>query len=110
MELSPYNVRESGMGHAGMASVRKLGSSITNPSKTGFNTKTTFEAILETDMVHLDDGKSTNTAMSSRIPFLGLNFQAGRFGNLGIHYYQRFEKDFEILNAKDGFYKFNAGS
>jgi long-chain fatty acid transport protein len=94
LELSSSNVREAAMGHAGMASISGLGSSIKNPSKTGFNTRTTFEAAFQSDLVYVEDAATSNTLSSSRIPFIGLNFQAGMFGNLGLHYFQRFEKNF----------------
>ena len=101
LEMSPYNIRERSMGHAGMASIRN-GASVSNPSRTGFNNRTTFEAIFETDLVYIQDDVTSNTLGSSRIPFIGMNFQAGRLGSLGLHYFQRFEKDFTYFPPQTG--------
>jgi long-chain fatty acid transport protein len=95
LEMSPYSIREAGMGHAGMASIRKLGASIRNPSKTGFNTRTTFETVFTSDLVYVQDNATSNTLGAARIPFIGMSFQAGRLGHLGFHYFQRYEKDYE---------------
>jgi long-chain fatty acid transport protein len=94
LDIPPYNTRGIAMGNAGMASIEGYGASISNPSKTAFNRKTTFQAIFESDLNYLEDNETSNTMSSTGIPFVGFNFQAGKFGHLGFIYFQRFEKKF----------------
>src|SRR5690606_34859391 len=96
LEVSGHTSRERAMGEAGMASINRRGPSLYNPSRTAWNEKTSFAATLETDVDWIRDDLTSNRTSSFVIPEIALNFQTKWPVNVGLHYRQRYQRDFSF--------------
>ena len=94
--VSGLNARERAMGEAGLASVNRIGPSLSNPSRTAFNEKTSFSATFDTDVDWLQDDVHSNRTSTFLIPDIALNFQARWPVNLGLFYRQRYHRNFSF--------------
>ncbi len=95
LQLMPYGARERAMGASGMAS-GDGGASPLNPARAAFNPKTSFSASFEGDVDYLRDDVTSNRTGAFALPFIGMDFRAGRLGNLGVLYWQRFSREFSF--------------
>jgi hypothetical protein len=118
LEVSSYTARERAMGEAGMASVNKSGPSLSNPSRTAWNEKTSFSATFESDVDYLQDNSTSNRTSTFLLPEIAMNFQTRIPLNIGVFYRQRFHRNFsytpleslspvsdEGLNVEGGLYE-----
>ncbi len=95
IQLMPYGTRERAMGSSGMAS-EDPGVAPLNHSRQAFSRQTTFSATFEGDVDYLRDEATSNRTGSFALPLIGMDFHAGKLGNFGVSYWQRFSREFSF--------------
>ncbi len=102
MPLAEMGARERGMGEAGMAALSSQGYFLPNPSRSAFFDRTSFIATLETDLDWLRDDNTSNRMTSAAVPTIATAVKTRKFGALGLHFQQAFQRRFSLSTSDSG--------
>ena len=100
-EVSPVDGPSRAMGEAASALRSDKSWDPRLEARSAYNTLAAFEVQVAPNVDVIDDGRTSNTLSGSRMPKVSLSFPLGRFGHLGIGYFQRFQKSFDWQSATD---------
>lgn len=100
-EVAPADAVSRGMGEAGAAIRSDKSWDPRLEARSAYNTLAAFEVQIAPQLVWVDDDATSNSLSGSRLPRLSLSVPMGRFGHLGIGYWQRFQRTFEWAPEND---------
>ena len=93
-ETDPSDAASRAMGEAGEALRSDRAWDPRLEARSAFASLTALEVQVSPTLYMISDSKSSNTATGGGIPRVSLSVPMGRFGHLGLGYFQRFDKAF----------------
>lgn len=100
-ETDPSDAPSRGMGEAGEALRSDRAWDPRLEARSAFASLTALEVQIAPTIYSISDGKSTSTVSGGEIPRVSLSIPMGRFGHLGLGYWQRFDKSFDWSSSVD---------
>lgn len=100
-EVDPSDAPSRGMGEAGAALRSDRSWDPRLEARSAFGSLVALEVQIAPEVATLSGGGSSNTQSEGRLPRVSLSVPMGRFGHLGLGYWQRFDRSFEWDSPAD---------
>ena len=100
-ETDPSDGPSRGMGEAGEALRSDRSWDPRLEARSAFATQTALEVQLDPSIDMISDDQTSNSVGGGGLPRVSLSIPMGRFGHLGMGYWQRFDKSFEWTSPTD---------
>lgn len=100
-EASASDGAARGMGDAGAALRSDKSWNPQLEARSAYASLAAFEVQIAPQITLIEDATTSNTIGGSRLPRLSLSVPMGRFGHLGLGYWQRFQKSFDWSSTTD---------
>lgn len=107
LETSPSDGPSRAMGEAGQALRTDRSWDPRLEARSAFASLTAFDVQVAPGVVTVDDGKTQNTLDAATLPRVGLSIPLGRFGHLGMGYWQRFQRGLDFRSPMDSSVSFS---
>ncbi|MBK9579315.1 MAG: hypothetical protein IPK50_18365 [Fibrobacterota bacterium] len=99
LETSSADGPSRAMGEAGAALRTDRSWDPQLEARSAFASLTAFEVQVAPGLVTIEDDKTQNTVGTAALPRVSLSIPMGRFGHLGLGYWQRFQRSLDFMSA-----------